>query len=116
MRESNLQKAIVNLLGLLQNEKKLFFIRNNNFCGQITRRDGSRGYVKNNTFRGSADLIVFFRGGMVELWELKASAGKLSPDQKVFKEFVGRLGHDYRIIRSVDEAVDILKSFEIIIV
>lgn len=52
---------------------------------------------------GSADLIGMFRERFVAI-EIKTPIGRLSPDQKRFRDLVLGLGGEYVVLRSVEEA------------
>lgn len=56
--------------------------------------------------RGMSDMIVFPKGRLEPIFvELKAKAGKLSPDQILFREHVTSLGFEYAVVRSVDDCI-----------
>ncbi len=58
--------------------------------------------------RGMSDMLVFPKGRLEPIFmELKAKAGKLSPDQHVFKDYVTALGFEYVVVRSVDECISL---------
>lgn len=57
--------------------------------------------------KGSADLIGTAHGRFVGL-EVKTPKGRLSPDQKLWLEAVNRLGGVGAVVRSVDEAIQIV--------
>ena len=94
MRESQILSAIINYLQYAQNRKELYFVRENT---------GGR-YIRFGK-RGISDLIVYFKGGRTEFWEVKNEKGRLENSQKEFKEFIEELGFIYRIIRSVDDII-----------
>lgn len=115
IKESEISKAISDYLQLLENQGKLLFIRNNSFAGTIMRKDGSKGYVKNNK-PGASDFIVWIPGRGADRWlhldtiflEVKSSSGKLLGDQLAFEQQVKRLGGQYHVVRSVEEVQKIL--------
>jgi hypothetical protein len=116
MKERDLQKAIIHYLQLLENQGKLYFIRNNTFQGQLKRRDGSFGYMRQGK-KGCADLIVFFTDPFhmdnckqrTIFIELKSDTGDLSKEQHEFAVKIQKLGYEYRVIRSVEELIMVLK-------
>ena len=67
-------------------------------------------YKRRNLFKsmgmrpGVADLVLVLPGGKVEFWELKTPEGKQSQVQKEFEEEVHLLGHNYFIIRTMEDA------------
>lgn len=54
---------------------------------------------------GMADLTLFAEGGKTIFVEVKTSTGKLSEQQKRFKNAVKRLGFEYIVMRSKEEAI-----------
>lgn len=56
---------------------------------------------------GMADLTLFTEGGKTIFVEVKTPTGKLSEQQKQFKEAVERLGFEYIVMRSKEEAVNL---------
>jgi hypothetical protein len=62
---------------------------------------------------GVADLVII-KEGCVFFLELKRRLGKQSANQLVFEADAIRAGADYAVAHSFDEAVNILKSWEII--
>lgn len=57
---------------------------------------------------GVSDLIVILSGKVVFL-EVKTEKGKQSEAQKRFEEKVKSLGHEYFIVRSINEVKEALK-------
>lgn len=58
--------------------------------------------------KGMSDMIVFPRGRLEPIFvELKAKAGRMSPDQLLFKDYVTALGFEYVVVRSVDDCVSL---------
>ena len=53
---------------------------------------------------GMADLTLFAEGGKTIFVEVKTPTGKLSDQQKRFKKAVERLGFEYIVMRSKEEA------------
>lgn len=103
MTESQLQDAIRLALG---SDPALCLWRNN--IGHAVMRHGARV-----TFGvggpGGADLIGLFKGRFVAI-EIKTPAGRQSPEQKQYEALVRRLGGEYAILRSVDEALSWLET------
>ncbi len=87
---------------------KIPYIRNNNFTGVITRLNGSRGFIRNTSFPGSPDLLVFLKGGVTLHIEFKSEIGKQSPDQKEYQRIAESLGHKYHIVRDLPEFTKII--------
>lgn len=101
--ERDVQRQIVEYLGMLENMGRLTFIRNNRFAGQITRANGSKGFV-NNSKPGSPDIYIFLKNGVTIHCEIKGES-KQSEAQVAYQHFVEKLGHRYIIARSVDDVV-----------
>ena len=53
---------------------------------------------------GGADLIGIYRGKFLGV-EIKTPTGKQTPEQRTFQELVTKLGGEYLILRSVEEAL-----------
>ena len=106
--EAVIKKACTDYLDILENQGKLYYIRNNSFAGTIVRGNGTRGFIKNNK-KGTADVIVF-PGHSRALWcEFKRPlASKQSPDQVKFEKLIKGLGYEYYIIRSLDDLIGVL--------
>lgn len=107
MKETLIQSAILNLLQLHQNMGHLYFIRNNS--GAVVNQQGR--FIRMGR-RGSSDIIVFFKGGSTEFWEVKNEKGKLNANQIEFRDYVTELGYKYHILRSVDDAEEQLKAHD----
>ncbi len=65
---------------------------------------------------GAADLVLLLPGGRLVLIELKrpksahGRPGRQSPMQKAFAFVAGRLGHDYRVVTTLDEFGAVLEG------
>lgn len=53
---------------------------------------------------GLADLTLFAEGGKTIFIEVKTSTGRQSKQQKSFEKAVTKLGYEYIVMRSVEEA------------
>ena len=53
---------------------------------------------------GESDLTLFCRGGRTVFIEIKTGTGRQSKKQKNFQAAVERLGYEYIILRSVEDA------------
>jgi hypothetical protein len=54
--------------------------------------------------KGVPDLIVIAPGGKTLFMEVKTPEGRLSPDQKKFAGDLQSMGHQYALVRSIDDA------------
>lgn len=61
---------------------------------------------------GMADLTLLAQGGKTIFIEVKTPTGKLSEQQKRFKEAVERLGFEYIVMRSKEEAVNLCEQLK----
>ena len=60
--------------------------------------------------RGVADLYAIKNG--ISLWiEVKTATGKLSEDQKKFRDDIIHAGGNYFVARSIDDVIEVLKLF-----
>ena len=63
--------------------------------------------------KGTADILVFFRSGRVLWLETKDPDGTTQKqrvaDQAAFRDKVLDLGHEYRIIKSIDEGLEAVR-------
>lgn len=110
MSERDIQKAIIDYLQLLENLGKLIFIRNNSIAATIVRPNGSRGYV-NNKKPGSPDILVFGKDGRTFHLEVKAEKGRQSPAQKDYEKNIKKLGHQYKVVRSINDVQHIIETY-----
>jgi hypothetical protein len=58
---------------------------------------------------GAFDYLVWARDGGLFL-EFKSSKGKLSPNQQAFGEELSRIGIDWHVVRSCEEAIGVLRE------
>ena len=54
---------------------------------------------------GASDLVVVLPGRVMFV-EVKTPTGKQSPAQVKFQQTVEALGHEYIVVRSVEETID----------
>lgn len=59
---------------------------------------------------GESDLTVFCKGGRTIFLEVKTSAGRQSKLQKHFEEYIKSLGYEYYVVRSVEDALEIVEG------
>jgi hypothetical protein len=60
---------------------------------------------------GVADLCIMLPGGKVGWLELKTATGRQSEMQKTFELVCKELRHPYALVRTLDEAIAVLKSW-----
>lgn len=112
MTEAELKKACFDYLQLLENKGMLIYIRNNSFSGAIQRPNGSVGYIKNNK-KGAPDAFIFLKNGETLHIELKAPKGTQSIEQKEWEKKITKLGHNYYIIRDVDDLTKVIAYYRV---
>jgi len=110
MKESDLQKAIVEYLDLMG---VFYFAVNNEMAG-----GGKSAKIRMQHFKamglraGASDLVLVLREKVVFM-EVKTEKGRQSESQKRFQMVVEELGHRYEIVRSVYDVERVLNSWEI---
>jgi hypothetical protein len=63
---------------------------------------------------GTPDLCFMLEGGKVAWLEMKTAKGTLGPAQKAFRDLAQRLGHQWGMARSVDEAIVLLTQWGVL--
>ena len=106
--EAIIKKSICDYLLLLEKRGKLLFIRNNSFAGFVGFNDNKR-YI-NNAKGGSPDLFIFLPKGKVIHIEIKRPSGKQSEEQVKWESVCTKLGHEYYVVRSLNELVKIVNG------
>lgn len=97
--EAEIQRNCIEYLQYM----RIPFIRNNSFAGMITRPNGSKGFIRNASYPGSPDLLVFLGEGVTLHIEFKSAIGKMSYDQLEYQQTMEKLKHRYYIIRDLTE-------------
>ena len=72
---------------------------------------GGRRIKADGMITGWPDLTVVGPEGLVGFLEVKAPGGKLSQAQGEIGDMLGRMGHTWAVVRSQDEAVEILQQW-----
>ena len=107
--ESNIQIVCVNWFRLMYPNLRLYAIPNggnrNVITASIMKREG--------VMRGVADLFLMhasngYHGLHIEI---KTPKGKQSPEQKAFEYSALIEGYEYKIARSLDEFIAIVKNY-----
>lgn len=107
--ESQVQQAILAYLGLLRQQGKVYWVRNNSFAGFVQRSNGSLGRI-NNASPGTPDILVCYRGCFIG-FEVKSAKGQQSATQKFAQREIEDAGGIYIVVRSVDEVKHFLDEF-----
>ena len=107
MKESDLQKAIVEYLDLMG---VFYFAVNNEMAGGGKQAKIRMAHFKAMGLRaGASDLVLVLREKVVFM-EVKTEKGRQSESQKRFQVVVERLGHVYKIVRSVRDVEEVLRD------
>jgi hypothetical protein len=107
--EQQIQRAILDYLAV----KKIWHMRLN--TGAVVLESKGRTRMVRYGRPGCADILVSpiarYSGFPCFLWlEVKAPTGKQSDKQKEFEKEVLDEGHDYFVVRSIDDVEKILKE------
>ncbi|MGL5126130.1 MAG: VRR-NUC domain-containing protein [Fusobacteriaceae bacterium] len=110
LTETQIQSSIIDYLEILESQGKLWFSRLNNIPpvnkganGKMTFRKLPKGCKK-----GIPDILVI-KGMRTIAIEVKTAIGKQSKEQKEVEEHFKRQGQEYYLIRSLIQAMEILK-------
>ena len=121
LMESQIQIAICDYLSLIAGRYGLLFFSVPNeayAAGKGKRTLSGREYGKINNLKrmgltpGVSDLVLVHKGKTFFV-EVKRQSGKLSENQKVFRQNALNAGAEYAVIRSVDEIETALKIWGI---
>lgn len=104
-RESDLLKEIKQVLDILKRQGLIAYRR----IHVMPVMRGGR-MASNNDQAGMEDLQVYLMNGRTLYWELKSQAGKQSDRQKARQAELTSLGHDYKVIRTLNQALSELGS------
>lgn len=118
MKERELSKSIIQLLQYEENKGNLYFIRNNSYAGYLSHSRNAPGHYTRQGRAGCSDIIVFFKGGKTQFWELKAEKhvghkilkGQQSKEQKEFEIKIGLLGYRYYLITELSQAENCIRN------
>jgi len=102
MKERDILKAITDYLQLLENQRKLFFVRVGS--GGIRTADGR--YFKSGK-KGVSDLLVL-RDSIWYSLEVKVPKNKQSLIQKENEKLIKNCGGEYFVVHSVSEVEKVL--------
>jgi len=105
LKESEIQRQIIDWLELKENQGKLFFQRTNNIpVSQM--RNGKRIFrsMAKGQKKGFPDILVLKAGRVIGL-EVKTKTGKQSPFQKEIEKSFKKNGGEYYIVRSLEQVM-----------
>ena len=104
IKESQTQTAIEQYLRMLESLGRLTYIKNNS-----GRFMNPQGRVYRMGKPGSPDFLIFLPKGKTLHLEVKTPKGRQSTFQKDYEVRIRSLGHDYRVVTSVDQVEPLLK-------
>jgi hypothetical protein len=105
MAESHIQAAIVQALQI--HGVYFFSVPNEGHANNARRAQ----MLKSMGLRsGVSDLVVVLLKKVIFI-EVKTATGRQSQAQKDFERTVTELGHEYHVVRSVDEMLKILEEY-----
>jgi len=102
MRESVIQKGIMDYLELYSRTKTIYFFRAGS--GMIKTQAG--GYFKTGR-AGVSDIVALVKGKFIGL-EVKTKTGRQSQNQKQAEIDIKLAGGEYYIVRSIADVKEIL--------
>lgn len=106
--EHKIQVALMDYLAIAARPEIYFFAIPN----QSNRHIANAAKMKAEGVRaGSPDLCFMWEGGKTGWLEMKSEDGSLSTAQKYFRDMAQRLGHNWAMARSVDEALIVLTQW-----
>jgi VRR-NUC domain len=100
--EASIQAQIISFLEIEESKRNLFFWRSNSFCGEVTRKNGSKGYIKSNK-KGLPDISVILKSGKFLGVEVKSKKGKMSKEQEEVAKLIDNLEAIYICVHSFTE-------------
>jgi hypothetical protein len=108
IKEADVVDVVKDLLEIHQRRGNLFFRRVNMGASFM------RGRMVKNSSKGFPDFLVWIKGGPGGVgFEIKSPTGRQSEVQKEFETGLDSVGHDYFLVRSLEEAILILKGYGI---
>ena len=115
--EANVLRGCLDYLQVLKNQGKLWFCRMNS--GKALVKKGDKHYSLTLAPEGTADILVITNNGRYDapnkfyalplFLEIKSPTGKQTKAQKEFQKEIEAQGCLYRIIRSIDELMGIIR-------
>jgi len=108
MTEHTTQTAIVKYLDtVLPNSCRVVAVSNNPRNATTGRREKARGMRK-----GFPDLILISKNGTAFM-EVKTDKGRLRKEQVEWAEWLSIWGHEYAVVRSIDDVKACLAAWNI---
>jgi hypothetical protein len=107
--EADLQKAVVQLLAIYENQGKLTYFSVPN-AGKRSRLHGY-DMAQQGLRKGFPDMVVLVVNGPTILFELKSIKGKLSQHQEGWRAWATAAGYRWHLIRSITDVESALAEF-----
>jgi len=107
--ESDVLRQVKSLLEIHANKGKVVF-RRLNVGAKLRNIRGKIVFTKNRDMEGLPDLLVWVKNGPMMCWEIKSPSGSQSESQEAFEAELQSIGHDYFVIKSLEDAMVILKG------
>ena len=105
--EIQTQAAILEMLEL--DPRVVWSARMNSGATTFEDRNGKRRYVHFG-FTGCPDIIGQLAGGQLLVLEVKKQGGRIRPEQRFFIDQARNAGACAGIVRSVDDAIELIRS------
>ena len=109
--EETLQQAIVQHL-ILRADKRVIWYHVPNGESRSPRTAGRLKAM--GVVAGVADLALVLPDGTPAFMEVKSAIGRQSPQQHKFEERCRAIGVRYTVVRSIDEALEVLGEWKVI--
>ncbi len=108
IKESEIQSQIIDYLMILENKGELFFQRVNNTAIYDPKGKRFRSLAK-GTKKGFPDILVLCKGRTIGM-EVKKPKTYQSKEQKEVEKSFKEFGHEYYVVRSLEDVIKILKK------
>lgn len=110
--EERLQQAVVQHLIMRGTKNTIWYHPANG--GLRSKRTAARMKMM-GVVAGVPDLAVVLPDGRAAYMEFKGPVGRLSPAQKAFQDKCSAMEVEHAVVSSLDTALDILKSWKVIV-
>jgi hypothetical protein len=107
-REDAIHAGIVEFLCMAAHPRLMWFHCPN---GGLVKPSARMYFARLGVFPGVADLVLVLPDKSVAFLEIKNSDGRLSTAQQAFQARCAVLGLRYRVVRSISDAEEVLKSW-----
>ena len=111
LTETEIQSSIIDYLELLESQGKLWFSRLNNIPPVNKEKNGNMSFrrLPKGCKKGIPDILVLMSNRCIAL-EVKTQIGKQSEEQKEVEASFKKQGHEYHVVRSLAETIELLKN------